>query len=196
MKSILLLALLLPVPLSTSAQDPAGPPVPAGSPRRVVMPPDANQSTVLRPQAIPGIESGASARVAFRGLSQNVTLTIKGVLQGLVHVDLELTGCGPEFLTDYHTPAEPDSELPAPVMTVRVTLVETDDGYHAEYSLGARIAQVSSRQQSPGSGGAVNIEFRDLILKGAARVKSGEPVAVSKIGGKTLELKVTEVAQP
>jgi hypothetical protein len=111
------------------------------------------------------------------------------MLQGTVEVNLELTGCGPEFVTDYMIPANPDSDLPGTIMTFRASLMETDEGFYADYSLGARVPMITAIQQTPGH--SRNIEFRDMILKGAARLKLGGSIVVSKIAGRELQLSIS-----
>lgn len=186
MKSVFLSALFLALPFATFAQEPDD-----NQGRRVVGPP------VPQPAARPAPNDPSFARFPGRvqhvegdALSQNVTITVKGVLQGLVPVDLALTGCGPQFVTDYPAKQAPDAESPAPILAIQVTLRETEEGFRADYSLSARVAVVTSVNRGPDT--VRNFEFRDLVLKGAAHMKLDQPVTVSQIDGESLELVVTK----
>jgi hypothetical protein len=48
---------------------------------------------------------------------------------------------------------------------------------------------ITAIQQTPGH--SRNIEFRDMILKGAARLKLGGSIVVSKIAGRELQLSIS-----
>lgn len=76
-------------------------------------------------------------------------------------------------------------------MTISVILMEVEGGLYATYSLGGRIAMTTSVREGAGPV-ARNIEFRELSLIGSARLKFGEPVTVSRIGGESLQLTVSK----
>ena len=180
MHKILLSSLLVALPLSAFAQDRTN------DRRRVVLPP-SSRTTAPNPAPVVAVK-----RPSVPGLSRNVTLSVSGMLQGLLHVEVELTGSGPEFTTDYSQPAPPDSNLPPTIISISAALTEIEGGYYVSYSLGARVPEVTNRVTSSNGQLSASISYRDLKLKSAVRIKMGESVVISRIGGKPLVLKISE----
>lgn len=178
MKSIVL-SLLVLLPLGAFAQNRTAPPRPAQYVQRAA----AGTTRSAR------VTSATAARVP--GLALNVTLTLKGSLQGLFPVDLEFTGCGPTFSSDAPLPAVAKVDTPAPILKVEFHVMESRNAYRIEYSVGARVAQPVKQQRDPARP-LKTIEYHDLALRGSAIIKIGEAVTLSSIAGKSLTLSMTE----
>lgn len=192
----LLSAFLIFLPLEAlMAQNPRATPLPPqAQPRREVLP---GQPTPL-PRNSTSRSSGTTRRPASAPVSadlgRNITLQFQGSLLGSTDLDLTLTGCGPQFTTDFARPS-PKEGSPANVITISAVVRETVGGLRVEYSLGTRMAFETSSQTAPGGRVARNFEFRDMVLTGAVVVKAGEQVVLSKLDDKTLTLTMNEVTK-
>lgn len=179
MKTILL-SLLVLLPLSAYAQTRSAPARPN---------PRATPATVRPARNAPP----AAARV--HGLPSNVTLNLKGSLQGQFPIDIELTGCGPLFRTDAPVENVAEEGTPPPILNIEFVVTQSENSYRLEYSVGARVAVTTSSQTGADGATQRNISFRDLSLGGSAIIKMGETLTLSKIDGKRLAITMTEPAK-
>jgi hypothetical protein len=190
MKALLILFVLSLLPSTSFAQD---------QKRRFVPPPGSQsrpteQNSTPPPLAQRNHVPVQRNRVAVPenqapGLTENLTLHFKGDFQGLVGLDLELTGLGPLFSAEIAIPSEKET-TPATLMSLSATVSSlAPDGYKVDYSIGARIPMITSRFSSqPGGPTSVNIEYRDVLLRGVVKVKEGKALTISKINGKELKV--------
>jgi hypothetical protein len=120
-------------------------------------------------------------------LTENLTLQFKGEFQGLVELDVELTGLGPLFSAEIVVPSE-EKETPATVISISSTITSLAPGdYKVDYSIGARVPVKTNVHQRPDGPSTVNFQFSDILLRGVAKVKEGKALIVSKINGKELQ---------
>lgn len=75
------------------------------------------------------------------------------------------------------------------MLSLEFSVEEGDGGYRVNYTVGARVAQVTG-QQTGKAGTTKSFEFHSLTQSGAALVKDGQTVALSVIEGKALKLSV------
>lgn len=128
----------------------------------------------------------ANSFVSSGDLNSNITINLTGSLLGLFDVDFDLTSCGPMTRAEFVIPSAQD-DIPASIATVQYTMSESRGSYRIDYSVGARVPQVTAVVNN---GKARNIEFRNVTLNGAVRLGDGESVVLSKVNGKTLNLSV------
>lgn len=129
-------------------------------------------------------------------LSTNITLAFKGTLPGSGETDIELTGCGPKFLAELVTAPDNDPDMPDPIVTISATVIEDGELFRVDYSLGSRIATVTSTMQGPDKKVSRNIAFRDMMIHGTVIAKPGKPVVISKVNDKSLTLTLSFPEQP
>ncbi len=175
MKSLLLPSLFVLFATSTFAQN---------SPNHV-HPPVAKSNSAQQ-----------TVKPADKQLTENITLKLKGAMQGMddLNLDIEMSGVGPEFMSDFAgNKPNPDDSLPAPIFTIQASVLKVASGYKVNYAVGARVA-VTTTASSNSSQGVVsaNIQFRDLMVTGTVIVTPGKPLVISKINGKELTLEIIE----
>ncbi len=188
-----LLLVILPAGAMLAQNSKPAPLPPQVQPRREILP--GQLAPLPRSSTPPATNSGRRAPAAppAQELGRNITLHFQGSLLGSIDLDLTLTGCGPQFSTDFARPAPEGT--PAPIVTVSALVRETVGGLRVEYTLGVRVALETSAQAVPGGRVARNYEFRDLNLTGAVVVKAGVPIVLSKLGDKTLTLTMDELGK-
>ncbi len=126
-------------------------------------------------------------------LDENITLQLKGDFQGFVPLDIALTGNGREFKTDVTTKPTKDESPPVIITFRAIVSLNPDKGYQVSYDLGARIAVTTSTFASrPGTPVSTNVEYRDLLLSGNAKLTEGQPLVISKLNGEALTLAISK----
>ena len=178
MKRLLIILLTVTCPQWVVAQSAPRSRVPS-SPGQV------RQAPVPRSKPAPRSAAAESER-----LRENITLQISGDFQGLLPLELELTGVGPLFSTDLAIESA-DPKMPPNVITFQATVrKENDARFHVDYSLGARISLKTSAVKRPDGTESFNIEYRDVVLRGTVLLKKGAQVTISKLNGKELKISV------
>lgn len=132
---------------------------------------------------------------AAQALEENITLHLQGNFQGFVPLNLELTGNGSVFTIDLIVKPEKEGEQPT-IVTFQTTIALNPDGsYSAAYHLGARVALVTGTAARPDAPFSRNVEYRDLSLKGTAKITEGKPLTISKLNGESLTLTISKAGK-
>lgn len=187
MKILLIYAITFLIPVGAIAQSPPPPrtaPAPKLAPTPTRVP--ARATTRRVPQR------PAPVQPAIATPARNITLTWQGSLAGSFDIDLEMTGCGPQFTANLTVPDPSGPDVPPTILTVSSVVTKAGDTYRVNYSVGARIAiKTPTRGKVPNTVG-YNFEFRDVMMSGDVILSLGKPVTISKSQGKSLVLSLSE----
>lgn len=127
-------------------------------------------------------------------LEKNISITVKGALNGGAPIHLTLTGCGRQFRTEavVGTMEVAGQDIPV-IATIAFTVRPLGAGYMLNYAIGSRLPVASSVAAPAGAPApAVNVSFRDVLISGDVRIKPGQTLKVFEAGEQSIELGLVE----
>jgi hypothetical protein len=122
----------------------------------------------------------------MQGLTENVTIHVRGVPSADGIINIQLSGVGPEF--HYHG-FQPQTNSEPMIVKLEATLSSADEGkLLVQYLVGASIPV----QIGFVAGGGRATQYKDSALTGRVLVAYGEEVKLASINGKDCVLTVTK----
>lgn len=135
-----------------------------------------------------GGEQKAASPVAF---TKNITLNLSGQLGDGIPMEVSMTGCGNEFISEGVVAGKGENPIPT-IVSLHFVVTPADVGFTVEYTVGARVPIITSQVGGAKKTTSSSVSFEEVMVRGTVKCPTGESVRVYKNGEQSLTLLVTQ----